>query len=189
MGAKSSPLREALHERLTLAARCIRSRCLHCNRTDPSVGRVWRGDDRGRSEHHPEASAPCGDPYTACDLSQFQTAGTNQVAPFDGVLVRWRVKGASGPMKPRVIRPFGGDSFTFISSGAIVSPPTTGIETFPTQLPIKLGDYFGVELTSSTSTFSYDSAGAHLGDKVASWTGTNLDGTTNIAQFGNGARF
>src|ERR1700750_2500197 len=66
----------------------------------------------------PGTTVTCS-PSSACDLSQLQTAGTNEVAPFDGVVVRWRVKGFSGPMKLRVIRPFGGSSFTFVSSGAV----------------------------------------------------------------------
>jgi hypothetical protein len=133
----------------------------------------------------PTSSAGCGN---GCNFAQVQLLGANQAAPFDGVVVRWRVKGFSGPVKVRVIRPFGGDSFSFVSSGSVVSAPSTGIATFATQLPIKIGDYIGVELVSSASTFAFDSAGTRAQDRVATWTSTNPDGTSNMAVFGDGSR-
>jgi hypothetical protein len=87
---------------------------------------------------------PCGGAQ-ACEFAQVTLAGGQMSAPFDGVVVRWRVVGSSGPLALRVVRP-AGPAYTFVSSSIPATPRSTGAETFPTRQPIRAGDYVGVEL-------------------------------------------
>jgi hypothetical protein len=66
------------------------------------------------------------------------------VSPFDGVIVRWRVRVAAGtqaqPIRIRVVRRFDGNRFTVISSALEDIPAGAGTHTFAARLPILSGD-------------------------------------------------
>jgi hypothetical protein len=136
----------------------------------------------------PNFTTACGGMLPGCNVSPIQSAGVNQAAPFDGVVVRWRVKTFSGPIKLRLIRPFGGTNYLFVSSGPVENGTGTGIDTFPARLPIKVGDHVGVELTSPTSKASLDSGGTRPGDRTAVWASINPDGSSSHATIAEGAR-
>ena len=57
---------------------------------------------------------PCGG-APACEFAQIALAGGQTTAPFDGVVVRWRVNGSTGPLALRVVRP-AGPAYTFVST-------------------------------------------------------------------------
>jgi hypothetical protein len=81
--------------------------------------------------------------------------GRQLISPFDGVIVRWRVRvGATTDaqtIRIRVVRRVDPDQFTAISSGQLESIPAgAGTYTFPAQLPIRSGDQVGGEADSNT---------------------------------------
>jgi hypothetical protein len=103
----------------------------------------------------------CGGDAThpaACDIAQTALVGGRNAAPFDGVVVRWRVGGA-GPVALRVVRPKA-FTYTFVSTSAVQTPASTGVETFATRQPIAAGDEVGVELGPGSQIGAVDPAPA-----------------------------
>jgi IPT/TIG domain len=95
----------------------------------------------------PQAASTCG---AATFFNSALGVGTLQ-APFDGVVVRWRVAIATGSgslgYKLRVLRPAGGSTYTGAGTGP-AQPATsagTNLLTLPTPLPIRAGDVIGVD--------------------------------------------
>ena len=105
-------------------------------------------------------SVTIGSPLTSaaqvasCGPSTFTNtavgAGTLQ-APYDGVIVRWRMKlqtgGGSFTYKLRVIRPAGGSNYTGAGTGPAQTVPAAGVNVIalPTPLPVKAGDLIAVD--------------------------------------------
>jgi hypothetical protein len=72
--------------------------------------------------------------------------GANITSPVSGVVVRWRITGASGgPFSLRVLTPNGDGTSTFKSTSAPQTPTSTGTLTFSTNLPIQAGDTIGLQ--------------------------------------------
>jgi hypothetical protein len=114
------------------------------------------------------APVSCGGDAThpaACDIAQTALVGGRNAAPFDGVVVRWRVAG-SGPVALRVVRP-NAFTYTFVSTSAVQTPASTGVETFATRQPIRAGDDVGVELGPGSQIGAVDPAPAD--DTIAAW--------------------
>jgi hypothetical protein len=121
------------------------------------------------------------DPAVVCTYGQFAHPTSSVAAPFDGVVVGWRVRGSSGAgqFALRILRPAGTGSWT----GAGTSDPetvTSGTENvFETQLPIKQGDNIGVNVPGGnpiTPTIEYRQlTGAQLGV----WVPALADGETS----------
>jgi hypothetical protein len=125
----------------------------------------------------PMQAQVCGGGAASCDVLPLSEVGASVAAPSDGVVVRWRVKDASGPMALRVAQPFGG-GYLFVSSGAPEIPADTGLDTFVARQPIKAGDFVGVELKSATATFGLDPVGmAPSGTSTSVFAGPIVDGT------------
>jgi hypothetical protein len=125
----------------------------------------------------PTQTQACGGSVSSCDLLPLSEVGASVAAPSDGVVVRWRVKDASGPMAVRVTRSVGAD-YLFVSSSALEIPADTGLATFATRQPIKAGDFIGLELRSATATFGLDPAGmAPSGTAATVFAGPIPDGT------------
>ena len=81
--------------------------------------------------------------------------GASTAAPFDGVVVRWRVlTRATSDYGIRVVGPTTGSSFKVLGSSATEhvafgpSPTIGGITTFQTRLPIPAGGYVGLATAS-----------------------------------------
>ncbi len=110
-----------------------------------------------------------GDPDhpAACDVAQTALVGGRATAPFDGVVVRWRVGGATGPFALRVVRPTA-FTYTFVSTSVVETPASTGVETFAARQPIRAGDDVGVELGPGSQIGAMDPAPAD--DMLAAWT-------------------
>jgi hypothetical protein len=130
------------------------------------------------------AAATVGSPLTAaasvatCGAGTFTNkavAGGTVAAPFDGVVVRWRLKlqaaGGSNAYKLRVIHPAGGSNYTGAGTGPGQLAPLAGVNTvtLPTPLPVHAGDLIGVDCpsgapapftnsTSSASTMAFFSS-------------------------------
>ena len=107
---------------------------------------------------------------TVCELAQLSLAGAQTEAPFNGVVVRWRVNGASGPLALRVLRAAVGFNHTFVSTSGLATPATTGVATFPTRQPINAGDHVGIEVGPSSKVSS--SAPSPAGASAAVWPAT-----------------
>lgn len=89
-------------------------------------------------------------------------------SPISGRIVRWRISGASGgPFRLRVMTP--GEGLLYVG-GATSTPQTpsgTGVEVFPTSLPISAGQTIGIDNANASDQVGLrfmPSAG------VASWT-------------------
>jgi len=80
------------------------------------------------------------------------TASGGLTSPVNGTVTGWRFKSvtAGGSIALRILRPAGGASFTGAGTSAAVtssgSVPAQG--PFPTSLPIRLGDYVGLNATA-----------------------------------------
>jgi hypothetical protein len=79
--------------------------------------------------------------------------GRELVSPFDGVIVRWRVRlgdvTQAQSIRIRVVRRFDPDQFTVISSGNLeIVPAGAGTYTFRAQLPIRSGEQVAGEADS-----------------------------------------
>ena len=102
-------------------------------------------------------SVSCGGGTTA-----FQTTlpGATLVAPFDGVVTRWRLRygGAAPPLEAprlRVLRPRGGGKWLGAGTSSYVPFPASGFNAppleIPTRLPVRAGDQLGVDFPDQTS--------------------------------------
>jgi hypothetical protein len=76
----------------------------------------------------------------------FQAPG-GLVAPFDGVVVRWRVltSNTAAPLTLRVLRPGNSATRTGAGTGQPETPAVSTTSTFSARLPIKTGDGIGVD--------------------------------------------
>jgi hypothetical protein len=86
----------------------------------------------------------------------------NATSPSDGTVISWRFIGTGGNFIPRVIHPTAGTSHTGSGTGAGMpgaAPPAIS-GPFPTSLPIKQGDRFGVDVPNGGSLGTAATAGA-----------------------------
>jgi Ca2+-binding RTX toxin-like protein len=112
---------------------------------------------------------------------QSQLFSNRLTAPTSGVVVRWRIKTAAGPIatfKLRVLHPDpgGGPQFTATgSTAAHESSASGGLETMDTRIPIAAGDYVGMQLTD-TAVWRRVGLGPDAGEKI--WVPPLADGET-----------
>jgi hypothetical protein len=113
-----------------------------------------------------ETSA-CGSSQ-ACTYAQVaplpsgDTATGGLTSPIDGVVTRWRIKSGSAgnPVSLRILRPTGAGAFTAVgTSGTEATVADTA--QFNAQLPIKAGDYLGIDNANSALIFA-PTAGASI---------------------------
>jgi hypothetical protein len=140
-----------------------------------------------------QATVTVGSPLTATFTGSFQgrateinfalgEPGSQVTSPVNGTIVTYRVKvdaGSSGQFAIRVIRPAAGGEFTGAGTSTPVTPPGTGLQTFSANLPIRAGDFVGLDLLSSTSLVG--SSAAAPGSTVYEWgfsTEVLADGAT-----------
>lgn len=139
-------------------------------------------------DEHLASTATCG---YACLRVQKSIDGASTVAPFDGVVVRWRVLGAStGSYRIRTVAPAGGGNYTVLASSdpqAISTEPvlTEKIYSFPTRLPISAGGYVGLVPPATSASQGVGTAGGgtalvNLNDHaVAGTTDTQVNEETS----------
>jgi hypothetical protein len=87
--------------------------------------------------------------------TQFNTvlpeAGASLASPVNGAIVRWRVQGAKGgPFRLRVLRPNGAGAYTPVATSLPATPLGLGIETFPTEIPVRAGDVIAVDPSAAS---------------------------------------
>ena len=100
-----------------------------------------------------------------CTVVQRNVAGASTAAPFDGVVVRWRIRAAVNiTTKLRVVRPTGGNGVVVDRSSEpvsiVVNPSFRGrIVTIPTRLPISAGSFVGILKPPTLNLGSVSGAG------------------------------
>jgi hypothetical protein len=103
-------------------------------------------------------SEPVGEVQTFLNTA-LPEKGASLASPVSGTVVRWRLVGAKGgPFYLRILRPNGLGAFTAVGTSTPVSPATTGLETFNTNLPIKSGDLLAVDPTNKTDELGFAAA-------------------------------
>lgn len=122
----------------------------------------------------------------ACLYIQKSIGGQPTAAPVDGVVVRWRLLGAStGTYHVRVIAPTGSNEYKILHSseaGAVTSEPqlTERISTFETRLPIPAGGYVALAAPLSPHLGFRNAGGSYedINDHVADGSVVPATGTT-----------
>lgn len=102
-----------------------------------------------------------------CALAQTELGSTQLVAPADGLITGWAVRGASGEIALDVIRPRGSDT-TRIARSQWESAGNGGSFHFDTSLPVERGDLIAVELGRGSAIGVRDSDDA----TVERWSDT-----------------
>jgi hypothetical protein len=85
-----------------------------------------------------------------CSIVMTGSGDPNAVieSPVNGEIVAWRMRQGSPAYKYalRVFTPSGPEEFTGAGTSAAVSPAGAGLETFPTLLPVHVGQLIGIDL-------------------------------------------
>jgi Ca2+-binding RTX toxin-like protein len=105
-----------------------------------------------------------------------RTASGGLVAPFDGTVVRWRIKTGDtvdSPVALRILRPGAMDPTAAAGTGPAETPPINDITTFPVNLPVQAGDSIGVDCCGSGDTVMIQDSPA---TPLSIWQPTLADG-------------
>jgi Ca2+-binding RTX toxin-like protein len=103
--------------------------------------------------------------------------GSLLTSPIDGVIVSYRVAVAptsDGPVSIRAIRPASGDTFTGAGTSTPTEPPGTGLQTLSANVPIRAGDFVGLDLGDGALV----QIGSVSGSTIFEWFPRLADGTT-----------
>ena len=92
-----------------------------------------------------------GPPATVTNYSL--PAPATATSPVDGTVVNWRFIGDGGPLTPRVLRSVSGTTLAGVASGTPqnATAPNVISGPFPVSIPIKRGEFFGVDGASGAS--------------------------------------
>jgi hypothetical protein len=97
--------------------------------------------------------------FTATEFTRAQTLfntalpqpGASLASPVSGVVVRWRIQGASGgPFYLRILRPNGKGAYEAAGTSLPATPTNEGLQTFSTNLKIQAGDLIGIDPTNAS---------------------------------------
>lgn len=108
------------------------------------------------------ASAACG--ASNCVLFNNALAGGGLTAPYDGVIVRWRMKAMTtgDSFRLRVLRREGSDMLA-VRSGSVITATATNrniVTSASTRTPISAGDLIGIDATNLFNVGTHNSSGA-----------------------------
>jgi hypothetical protein len=111
----------------------------------------------------PATITPC---VTSCTMfgGDNTTTAPSAVAPFDGVIVRWRVKAGSpvAGVALRTLRSAGTGSYVGVASGDEESTTGPGVATFDSRAPVKAGDIIGLEDTEGGAEIAASSSASAI---------------------------
>jgi hypothetical protein len=108
-------------------------------------------------------------------------AANGLTSPVNGTITSWRVSTNNGfPMALRVLRPVGGTTFTGAGTSATSDPPAGVSPPIATALPIRAGDFIG--LNNGMDQFIYGATGG-AASTAGAWApgGQLADGATRAA--------
>lgn len=101
--------------------------------------------------------------------------GAHSTSPVSGTIIAWHVLDASGgPFKLRVLRPVSG-GYLGAGTSAGMTPSNTGLQTFPTNLPIQAGDVIGLDNSNTSDKIG---VAASPGALFGAWVPQLADGST-----------
>jgi hypothetical protein len=85
--------------------------------------------------------------FSNVSLASGRQAPGGLSSPVNGTVVRWRIRvgDSTRVTNLRIIRPLGGGLFTGAGTSASVTPLTTATTSYPVLLPIRIGDYIGID--------------------------------------------
>ena len=85
--------------------------------------------------------------FSNVSLASGRQAPGGLSSPVNGTVVRWRIRvgDSTRVTNLRIIRPLGDGLFTGAGTSASVTPPTAATTSYPVQLPIRIGDYIGLD--------------------------------------------
>lgn len=103
--------------------------------------------------------------YAQARLPADRTAAGGVTSPVNGTVVRWRIRtgGLVSPTAFRVIRSAPLGEFTGIATSGEITPPANTTSTFPTSLPVEIGDLIGINCCSANSTYFRIGGGLNAG--------------------------
>lgn len=110
----------------------------------------------------PNGAVACG-ASPDCTYAQSALPGAQLTATSPGVIVRWRLKTSAaggGPLKLRVLRSAGLNTFLGVSTSGSENATAAGINTFATRISIVAGDQIGIDQTAAGSSIQYARTGA-----------------------------
>jgi hypothetical protein len=103
-------------------------------------------------------------------------AGANLNSPVTGTIVSWSVIDASGgPFKLRVLYNSGPGTFAALRSSEGQTPTSMGIQSFPANLPIRAGDFVGLDTAKSGDTIG---RADETSSSYMAWVPALADGTS-----------
>ena len=105
----------------------------------PALAATTVGSDLTGSD----GTAGCTDP---CTVAQTALPGRQVTAPSDGVVVRFRVRDATGSLRLRQLTPNPDGTYTGGRSSALVQGGSGETRTFDTRFSVKAGDLLGIEM-------------------------------------------
>jgi hypothetical protein len=85
--------------------------------------------------------------FSNVSLASDRQAPGGLSSPVNGTVVRWRIRvgDSTRVTNLRIIRPLGRGLFTGAGTSAPVTPPTQATTSYQVQLPIRIGDYIGLD--------------------------------------------
>jgi hypothetical protein len=130
-------------------------------------------------------SSPC----TAVNLSlnPANQASNGLTSPVNGTVVSWRAASNLGVnLSLRILRPAGGASYAGAGTSTVANPGPGTSPPIPTSLPIKIGDFIG--LNASPQFIYAATAGSTAGAWFMAPNGPLADGSTRAADATLGTR-
>jgi len=111
----------------------------------------------GSDLSQPASTTTCGTACTAFTVVR-ATGSPVAVVPYDGVVVRWRVKAglATSGVTLRALRSAGTDAYVGVGAGDPQDVPA-GTSTFDTRVPVKAGDIIGADALGDARLFALSS--------------------------------
>ena len=101
---------------------------------------------------------PRGRPV-ACSVVQVKAPGARLIAPADGTIVAWSVRGARGELALDVIRP-GGDDTIRVTKSQFETAGNVGPHRFRANLAVERGDQIGIQMAPGARIGVRDADGA-----------------------------
>jgi hypothetical protein len=105
--------------------------------------------------------------HFTCGISggcTFSQGAPSYAAPVSGVIVRWRVIDTTGQLTLRVINGNTGGAI-----GPTANAPTTSLQEFPADVPIKAGEKIGLDIPDVGSSVGFLNK---TGTNIDYWSGT-----------------
>jgi len=134
-------------------------------------------------------SAGCGGQAKCTYANTALPEGRQLGAPFDGVIVRWRIltSAAGGPFWLRVLKPESGGAYTGQGTSVSQSPAGEGTHVANTRLPVATGDILGFDVPDASGG-SYGTTLTPDSDS-SGWFPELGDGSTSEPSYGPNTGF